>query len=563
MRRNGIVAFLASTAPRVFVTWSYMVLRPGFVHSGTVPIVANAGQDTSPSFSLSGTVAASRESRPAEAMDDEIYDFAVIGGGCGGMSAAKEAARLGAKTILFDYVQPSPRGTQWGLGGTCVNVGCIPKKLMHYAGMLGHAEHDREMLGWTPAPKKHDWGKLVQTVQNYVKMLNFSYRSSLMSNSVEYVNAYATLEAGNVVKYSDKNGTQRVKAKHVLIAIGARPSIPRDVKGAYEYSITSDDLMSLKNPVGKTLIVGGSFVALECAGFLTAMGFDVTVSVRSVVLRGFDRQCADKVAQLMEVTGTKFRRGSTPASITKLENGKLEVSFTDGGTEQYDTVMYATGRMPRGITEDLSDLGVAFGESGRIAAREGVTSVPNVYVVGDAAEGNTQLAPVAIKDGELLARRIFGNSTKQMNMDYIPMCVFTPFEYANCGLSEEDATKLYGDVDVYLKEFTTLELAAVHREKVESLQADEFDVDLPPTCLSKMICKKDGTIVGIHFVGPNAGEIVQGMCVAVRMGAKKEDFDDTIGIHPTDAESFMNLTVTKASGDSWVQSAGCGGGRCG
>ncbi|GBE61306.1 thioredoxin reductase [Babesia ovata] len=501
-----------------------------------------------------------------EPMEDGVYDFAVIGGGCGGLAAAKEAASLGAKTILFDYVRPSPRGTTWGLGGTCVNVGCIPKKLMHYAGILGHASHDREALGWGSHDGSHDWGRLVGTVQNYVKMLNFSYRSGLISKSVEYVNALASLADKNTVTFTDKKGqAQQIKAKNVLIAIGTRPTIPSDVKGAWEYSITSDDLMSRKEPVGKTLVVGGSFVALECAGFLTSMGYDVTVAVRSLVLRGFDRQCADKVQELMLATGTKFRNGVVPKVITKLDNGRLRVEFIDGSSDEFDTLMYATGRsVSQNMRKELSAIGVKFSEYGRIIAEDGQTSVEGVYAVGDVVEGNPALAPVAVKDGELLARRIFGNSKKKIDLNYIPMCVFTPYEYARCGISEETAAELYGDdFDVYLKEYTTLEFAAVHREKVESVRNDEYDVDMPPTCLSKMICKKDGTVVGVHFVGPNAGEIIQGLCMAVRKGITKDEIDDTIGIHPTDAESFVNLTVTKRSGESWVSSQGCGGGRCG
>ncbi|GFE55788.1 thioredoxin reductase [Babesia ovis] len=497
-------------------------------------------------------------------MEGDEFDFVVIGGGCAGMAAAKEAARLGAKTLLFDHVKPTPHGTTWGLGGTCVNVGCIPKKLMHYAGILGHSTHDREMLGWSPAEAKHDWRKMVQTVQNYIKMLNFSYRSSLLSNDVTYVNAYAVLEKNNQVSFQGPNGITYVKAKHILIAIGTRPVVPEDVPGATQFAITSDDLMSMTEPVGKTLIVGGSFVALECAGLISSLGFDVTVAVRSVVLRGFDRQCADKVVELMEHTGTKFRRETAPKIIRKLSSGQIEVVFDDLSVETFDTVMYATGRRLSGLYRYFGGLGVRFGKSGRILTHDGMTDYPYVYAAGDVVEDNPSLATVAIKDGETLARRIFSNSTEKMDLNYVPMCVFTPFEYGKCGLSEEEAIEKYGDdVEVYLKEFTTLELSAVHREKVKALQTDEFDTDLPPTCLSKMVCRKDGTVLGVHFVGPNAGEIIQGMCVAVRMGAKKQDFDSTIGVHPTDAESFMTLTVTKSSGESWVQPAGCGGGRCG
>ncbi|GIX64078.1 thioredoxin reductase [Babesia caballi] len=563
MRRPSLLALLTAAAPRVLFSCSYLLTRSGFARCATAPTAGAASHNFISSFSLTGAAGTADMKRPTETMDVETYDFAVIGGGSGGLAAAKEASRLGAKTVLFDYVRPTAHGTKWKLGGTCVNVGCIPKKLFHYAGLLGHSEHDRVALGYTPSDGKHNWHQLVQTVQNYVKQLNFSYTSGLMSAKVKYINAHATLVDRNTIQFTLNNQATQIRAKHVLLAVGKRPSIPKEVKGAYEYAITSDDLMSLKNPPGKTLVVGASYVALECAGFLTGMGFDVTVAVRSILLRGFDRQCVEKVEELMEAVGTKFMRGVLPTSITKLDSGKLEVTFTDGSTSQYDTVMYATGRIPDSTFEDLKALGVELSESGSIVAVDGKTNVENVYAVGDIVEGMPALAPVALKDGEMLARRIFGNSDKKFEREVVPVCVYTPTEYASCGLTEEEAVERYGDVDVYLSEFTSLEHSAVHREKVESVRADEMDVYMPPSCLSKLICKKDGTVIGVHFVGPNAGEVMQGMCLAVRLGAKKQDFDDTIGIHPTDAESFMGLTVTKASGESWVAAGGCGGGRCG
>lgn len=201
--------------------------------------------------------------------------------------------------------------------------------------------------------------------------------------------------------------------------------------------------------------------------------------------------------------------------------------------------------------------------SGHIITDHGKTSVEGIFAVGDIVEGNPALATVAVKEGELLARRMFGNSTRTMDLEYIPIAIYTPFEYGSCGLSEEAAKEKYGEIEVYLKEFTTLELAAVHRVKHKNAQANEEDIYMPPNCLSKLVCLKDDTVVGIHFVGPNAGEIIQGMALALRRGLRKEDFDNTMSVHPTDAESFMGLTVTKSSGESWVATGGCGGGRCG
>lgn len=560
MRGSTVLAFLASTAPRIIFSCAYIVLRKQAVHSAPLPGSGILTQGSHPIFTWHTSKNSHKHSCE---MNSTTYDLAVIGGGPGGLAAAKEASRLGSKTVLFDHVQPSPRGSTWGLGGTCVNVGCIPKKLMHYAALLGHSEHDRVELGWAPSPATHSWEKLVETVQNYVKMLNFSYRSGLMTTKVEYLNARAKVVGRNSIEFTGKNGTQQITAKHILIAVGERPTIPKSVPGAADYAITSDDIFMLKKPVGKTLIVGASFVALECAGFLTALGYDTTVAVRSILLRGFDRQCSEKVGELMVATGTKFIYNETPASVTKLPDGRLEITFTNGSTDVFDTLVYATGRLPDSTYEELRALGVEFSKAGRINAIDGVTSVDSIYAVGDIVEGNPALAPVAVKDGELLARRIFGKSDKKIDLTTVPMCVYTPFEFGTVGLSEEAAKERYGEIEVYLSEFTTLELSAVHRVKAKIAQADEDDIYMPPTCLAKLVCRMDGTVVGAHFVGPNAGEIIQGIAVAIRLGAKKQDFDDTIGIHPTDAESFMGLFVTKSSGESWVASGGCGGGRCG
>lgn len=298
---------------------------------------------------------------------------------------------------------------------------------------------------------------------------------------------------------------------------------------------------------------------------MTGLGHDVTVSVRSILLRGFDRQCAEKVGDLMEATGTKFLYKVLPKAMKKLSTGQIEVIFTDGSVDTFDTVLYGVGRVPLDNVEEYKKIGVQF-QNGHIVAPNEDTGVPGVYAVGDILDGRPALAPVAIKAGELLARRIFLGATEQMNYDNIPVCVYTPFEYSSCGLTEEKAVELYGDasLDVFLKEFTSLELSASHREKAENARKDEYDVDLPPTCLVKLICLKDtGRILGAHFVGPNAGEIMQTLAVCIRLGATKKDFDETISIHPTDAESFMGLSVTRASGVSWVASGGCGGGRCG
>eukprot|EP00918_Siedleckia_nematoides_P001220 GHVU01002899.1.p1 GENE.GHVU01002899.1~~GHVU01002899.1.p1 ORF type:complete len:406 (+),score=37.46 GHVU01002899.1:414-1631(+) len=374
---------------------------------------------------------------------DFDYDFAVIGGGSGGLAAAKEAASLGAKTVLFDFVKPSTQGTKWGLGGTCVNVGCVPKKLMHYASQAGGPlRHDAEAFGWlNESQTSFNWEKCVQTVQNHVKMLNFSYRGGLRSAKVEYINALASFEGPHKICFRHQDQDKVISAAHILIAVGGRPIIPADIPGAQEHAITSDDIFSLQRVPGKTLVVGASYIALECAGFLCEMGFEVAVAVRSILLRGFDRQCSEKVGKLMAECGVRFLQSTLPSSMSKAVNGRIQVAFSDGKVDEFDTVVYATGRYPDTKGLNLAEAGVATTAKGKVDARDEVTNVPHIYAVGDILEGRPELTPVAIRCGTLLAKRIFGNSSEKMNWDIVATTIFTPFEYGAIGLTEEETIR--------------------------------------------------------------------------------------------------------------------------
>eukprot|EP00953_Heterococcus_sp_UTEX-ZZ885_P016752 9399-Heterococcus_DN1.PRE.5 len=605
------------------------------------------------------------------------YDYVVIGGGSGGLASAKKAASYGAKVALFDYVKLSPQGTKWGLGGTCVNVGCVPKKLMHYAGLMGPMFSDAKQYGWEISEDKpaHNWSTMVQNVQSHVKMLNFRYRVGLKSAQVTYINALASLSGAHEVTYERRGVAHTVTAKHILIAVGGRPVYPLDVPGAAEYGITSDDIFSLEEAPGKTLVIGASYIALECAGFLTELGYNTTVAVRSILLRGFDRQAASKIGDVMEAQGTRFVKGVVPKSIEKLSDGTLKantvgtalaalciavgcakyllkanicalVVLVDAATgnevltETYDTVLFGAGRQADTAKLGLETAGVSVLPNGKIPVVDETTNVPHIHALGDctlvdvefedAHWANPELTPVAIIAGQLLAGRLFGKQTDKM--DYTKFFQVTTTWHltddrscychysVTVGLSEEDAIKTFGqdNVEVFLTEFTSLELQAssladkchmlilhflmqqntaciqqvAHRVRhpykaaagaqaassssSNGKQSDsttattnnhddgmELD-DVPPMCMSKLVCKKSDSnrVVGFHFVGPNAGELTQGFALALRLGAKKADFDKLVGIHPTDAESFCDLSVTRASGENFVAAAGCGGGSC-
>eukprot|EP00029_Vermamoeba_vermiformis_P005557 TRINITY_DN1963_c0_g1_i1.p1 TRINITY_DN1963_c0_g1~~TRINITY_DN1963_c0_g1_i1.p1 ORF type:complete len:507 (-),score=151.68 TRINITY_DN1963_c0_g1_i1:275-1795(-) len=481
------------------------------------------------------------------------YDLIVIGGGSGGLALAKEAVKYQKKVALCDYVKPSPQGTTWGLGGTCVNVGCIPKKLMHQASLLGEAIEDSKHFGWNTAEKKHDWSTLQQAVGDHIGSLNWGYKVQLRTEGVEYLNALATFVDPHTVHLKEKKGSKFVErtvtARRFVIATGGRPRYP-DIPGAKEYCISSDDLFWKPEAPGKSLFVGASYVALECAGFLTGLGYDATVMVRSILLRGYDQQMSELVGKYMENHGTKFIRPAEPTKVEKLESGKLRVHYkTDKETafEDFDTVMFAVGRDPDIESIGLDKVGVKVSSKTRkILVRQEQTSVPHIYAIGDIIEGGLELTPVAIQTGRLLARRLYGASTIPMDYVFVPTTVFTPIEYGACGYSEEDAIAKFGEknIDVYHSFFKPLEWTVAHRPENE--------------CYAKMIVNKDdfNRVVGLHIVGPNAGEVMQGYAVALKLGATKQDFEQTIGIHPTVSEEIILLRISKNSGDN-PEKSGC------
>jgi len=486
------------------------------------------------------------------------YDLVCIGGGSGGLAMSKEAANLGANVACLDFVKPSPNGTTWGLGGTCVNVGCIPKKLCHRAAILGEeVNHDASGFGWSVGEAKHDWSKLVENIHNYISGLNFKYRVALREKKVKYINKLGTIIDPHTIQLTDRKGkTETITVGRIVVAVGGRPT-DLTIPGG-EYAINSDDVFQMdwtttpKQQPGKTLVVGASYVALECAGFFAALGYDTTVMVRSILLRGFDREYSDKIGEYMEQSGTKFIKGSVPSKIEKTESGQYKVFWSKGSNEEsevYDTVVAAIGRYA-----DTSKLGceaakIETAKNGKIICegKNEQTSVPNIYAVGDVVEGMLELTPVAIQSGIFLAQRLYGNSTQMMNYDLIPTTVFTPIEYGACGLSEEDALAKYGesDIEVYHKELAPLEWELVHDKPKGIARA-------------KLICLKSENmrVVGLHILGPNCGEITQGFALAMKLGATFKDFQDQVGIHPTVAEDFTTMSVTKASGDD-AGASGC------
>ncbi|KGL72421.1 hypothetical protein N309_13733, partial [Tinamus guttatus] len=477
------------------------------------------------------------------------YDLLVIGGGSGGLACAKEAAQFGRKVAVLDYVEPSPQGTQWGLGGTCVNVGCIPKKLMHQAALLGSALKDAQHYGWNISqPVQHTWSVMAQAVQNYVKSLNWGHRVQLQDKKVKYFNIKGSFSDPHTIRGLTKAGKEIViTAEKIVIATGGRPKYPTHIAGALEYGITSDDLFWLKESPGKTDLYHSFvlYVSLECAGFLTGIGLDTTVMIRSIPLRGFDQQMSSLVAEHMESYGTKFLKKCIPTKVEKLESNKLQVTWknTDLGTEEsdsFDTVMWAVGRVPDTKTLNLETVGVKTNpETGKIIVDASeATSVPHIYAIGDITEGRPELTPTAIAAGKLLARRLFGQASELMDYDNVPTTVFTPLEYGCVGLSEEKAVQCYGsdNIEVFHAYYKPLEFTVAERDATQ--------------CYIKMVClrEREQRILGLHFIGPNAGEVIQGFALGIKCGATYRQLMKTIGIHPTCAEEITKLHITKRSG---------------
>ncbi|XP_060067353.1 thioredoxin reductase 2, mitochondrial-like isoform X2 [Ylistrum balloti] len=419
---------------------------------------------------------------------------------------------------------------------------------MHQASLLGNLIRDGKSYGWdVPDSINNDWEKMCGAVQSYIKSLNWGHRVQLKDKNVEYLNALGSFADQHTIRAIDSKGQERLlSTKHAVIAVGGRPILPTEIPGVSDHAISSDDIFWMKKPPGKTLVVGGSYIALESAGFLSGLGFDTTVMVRSICLRMFDQQMANLVTDHMENNGTRFLKECKPLRVVKNAEGKLDVSYQDrNGNEEkeaFDTVLMAVGRYSVTGKLNLPDIGVSMDDVGKvIGGHEGDqerSSVSHIYAIGDVLHARPELTPVAIKAGKLLAHRLFDGAQVQMNYDQVPTTVFTPLEYGVVGLSEETALATHGEsnIEVYHAFYVPLEYVIPGRDASQ--------------CYIKVICQKgdDGRVLGIHLTGPNAGEIIQGFSVAMGCGVTWRQLSSSIGIHPTMAEELVKLHITKSSG---------------
>jgi glutathione reductase (NADPH) len=453
------------------------------------------------------------------------FDLFVIGGGSGGVRAARMAAQRGARVALAEML-----GTD-GLGGTCVNVGCIPKKLYSYAAHYGEAFEESHGFGWEAEKPRLNWGTLKANRAKEISRLNGIYGNLLTGSGVTVFDAFARIDGPQAValRLNGEAGEKRLTAKHILIATGGKPSVP-DIEGR-EHVIDSNAIFDLEPFPQRLLVVGGGYIAGEFASIFNGLGAKVTQLYRGEqILRGFDDEVRHFVANEMVKAGVDLRLGTDVAAIVKTADG-LRVRLKDGAELAADAVLYATGRVPLVSGLGLEAAGVAQGPGGAVIVDEHYrTSVPSIFAVGDVTN-RIQLTPVALGEAMVVVDQLFGpaagKAPRSMAYDFIPTAVFTHPSIGTVGLSEAEARKQHGDVTIFRSEFKALR--------------HTLSGSTERTLMKLVVDTKSDRVVGLHMVGAEAGEIVQGFAVALKAGATKAVFDSTIGIHPTAAEEFVTM----------------------
>jgi len=444
------------------------------------------------------------------------FDLLVIGGGSGGVRAARMAAQRGARVALVEAQ---------AMGGTCVNVGCIPKKLYSYAAHFAESFEESHGFGWVgPAPVL-DWAALKANRAREITRLNGIYLQLLKGAGVQIVEGWATLVDAHTVAV----GAQRLTAKNILIATGGQPSVP-DIAGR-EHVITSNDIFDIDPFPKRLLVVGGGYIACEFASIFKGLGAQITQLYRGAqVLRGFDEEIRGFIAAEMSKAGVDLRLNADAAAIVKTAGG-LRVTLQDGSHLEVDAVLYATGRVPLVEGLGLQALGIAQKPGGAIIVNDNYqTSVPHIYAVGDVT-ARFQLTPVALGEAMVVVDHLLGaaagKAPRSMSYDFIPTAVFTHPNIGTVGLTEAEARERFGAVHVFKSEFKALK----HTLSGSSER----------TFMKLLVDEASDRVVGLHMVGAEAGEIVQGFAVAMKAGATKAVFDSTIGIHPTAAEEFVTM----------------------
>ncbi|MDY0873284.1 glutathione-disulfide reductase [Dongia rigui] len=440
------------------------------------------------------------------------YDLFVIGGGSGGVRAARIAAGHGAKVAVAEESR---------LGGTCVIRGCVPKKLLSYAAHFHEDFEDARNYGWTVGEATFDWATLIANKDKEIDRLNGIYKKLLSGSKVELLESRAVITDPHTLNV----GGKRVTAKNVLIAVGGWPERPR-IPGI-EHSITSNEAFHLARLPKDVVIVGGGYIAVEFAGIFNGLGTKVTQLYRGAqILRGFDDDVRHFLAAEMAKKGIAIK---TEADVTRIDKtgDRLSVTLKSGETLSCDAIMYATGRRPKTDGMGLGEVGVKLKENGAIAVdAASQTTVPNIHAVGDCTD-RVNLTPVAIREGHAYADSIFGNKPWHVDHKTIASAVFSHPPVGVVGLSEADARKEGRELDIYKADFKPMKHTISGRDE--------------RTLMKLVVDRKTQVVLGAHMVGIDAPEIVQALAIAVKMGATKQQFDAAVAVHPTAAEEFVTM----------------------
>jgi glutathione reductase (NADPH) len=442
------------------------------------------------------------------------FDLYVIGAGSGGVRAARFAAGFGAKVAVAESRY---------LGGTCVNVGCVPKKLLVYGAHFAEDFEQSSGFGWSLGEANFDWATLIANKDREINRLNGIYRNLLVNSGVTLHEAHAKIVGPHEVEV---NG-ERFTAKNILIATGGWPQIP-EIPG-HEHAISSNQAFFLKELPKRVLVVGGGYIAVEFAGIFHGLGANTTLLYRGdLFLRGFDGSVRKHLQEELTKRGMDLQFNADIARIDKQPDGSLKATLKDGRVLEADCVFYATGRRPMLDNLGLENTDVQLTDKGFIKVDEQYqTSEPSILALGDVI-GRVQLTPVALAEGMAVARRLF-KPEQYRPVDYkmIPTAVFSLPNIGTVGLTEEEAREAGHEVVIYESRFRPMKLTLTECQE--------------KTLMKLVVDGKTDKVLGCHMVGPDAGEIVQGLAIALKAGATKRDFDDTIGVHPTAAEEFVTL----------------------
>ncbi|MBO6826444.1 MAG: glutathione-disulfide reductase [Sneathiella sp.] len=441
------------------------------------------------------------------------YDLFVIGAGSGGVRASRIAStNFGAKVAIAE---------EYRVGGTCVIRGCVPKKMFVYASHYSEDFEDAKNYGWTVNHATHNWKTLIENKDKEIDRLNGIYHNILSNNNVTLYESRAEIVDQNTVRVGDKT----VTAKYILIATGGTPMMP-DIPGI-EHAISSNEAFHLDDMPKRVIVVGGGYIAVEFAGIFNGLGADVVQLYRGErILRGFDHHVQGFVADEIRKKGIDLRTFANPAKIEKVGDA-VKVTLEDGAVLEADAIMYATGRIANTEGLGLENVGVETKANGAVVVDEySKTTVDSIYAVGDVTD-RIALTPVALHEGMAFAETVFGGKPRAFDHSNVPSAVFSQPPVGSVGLTEEEARAKYGDVDIYKSEFRPL-------KQTITLGGERAMCKL-------IVDQKTDKVLGVHIVGADAGEIIQGIGIAVKMGATKEQFDATVGVHPTLAEEIVTM----------------------